>query len=185
MNLVTDATNDAFSRNPKGTQSIASLGDSEITYGMLYAEVLARKHDLEYRASSEYQTEWLPETWLDPFDENETIADHFFEKIKNEILEMLAVAAHMDSMDGPTEDEMNMVRNAARREYAAMTREELQSSGLTLDDYIQYSHYARLHEQTKKQGLLDSNQLETWIDLITVDNETLVVIRETIFDGTS
>ena len=185
MNLVTDATNDAFSRNPKGTQSIASLGDYEITYGMLYAEVLARKHDLEYRASSEYQTEWLPETWLDPFDENETIADHFFEKIKNEILEMLAVAAHMDSMDGPTEDEMNMVRNAARREYAAMTREELQSSGLTLDDYIQYSHYARLHEQTKKQGLLDSNQLETWIDLITVDNETLVVIRETIFDGTS
>ena len=185
MNLVTDATDDILSLDPKGTQPIASLGDYQITYGMLYAEVLEQKHDLEYRSFSEYQTEWLPETWLDPFDENETIADHFFKKVQNEILEILAVAAHMDSTGGLTEDEMNVVRNTARREYAAMTREELQSSGLTLDDYIQYSRYAKLYEETKKQGLLDSNQLETWIDLITVDNETLVVIRETIFDGTS
>ena len=109
---------------------------------------------------------------------------HFFEKIKNEILEILAVAAHMDSTDGPTEDEMNVLRNTARREYAAMTREELRSSGLTLDDYIQYSHYATLYEETKKQGLLDSNQLEIWINLITLDDETLAIIRETIFDGT-
>ena len=43
----------------------------------------------------------------------------------------------------------------------------------------------KLYEEAKKQGELDSSQLETWINLITVDNETLVVIRETIFDGTS
>ena len=185
MNLVIDATEDILSLDPKGTQTIASLGDYQITYGMLYAEVLEQKHDLEYRSRSEYQTEWLPEAWLDPFDENETIADHFFKKIKNEILEILAVAAHMDSTDGLTEDEMNVVRNTARREYASMTREELQSSGLTLDDYIQYLYYTKLYEEAKKQGELDSSQLETWINLITVDNETLAIIRETIFDGTS
>ena len=66
-----------------------------------------------------------------------------------------------------------------------MTREELQSSGLTLDDYIQYLYYTKLYEEAKKQGELDSSQLETWINLITVDNETLAIIRETIFDGTS
>lgn len=185
INLVTDAANDAFSRNPKGTQLIASLGNYEITYGMLYAEVLARKHDLEYRASSEYQTEWLPETWLDPFSGEETIADNFFSKIKQEFLEMLAVAAHVESAVRLTEANMQMIQNTAQREYAAMTQEELQASGLTLDDYTRYSTYAKLHEEAEKQGILDAAQLETWINLIAVDNEALADIKEAIFGVTA
>lgn len=181
MNLVTDATGDALSLNPKGAQPIASLDDYNITYGMLYAEVIVQKHDLEYRALREYQTEWKPEIWLELLSEEETIADNFFAKISQEVLEKLAVAARVESTIHLTEDDMNVILNTARREYATMTKEELNASGLTLDDYTRYLQYVKVHEEAEKQGVLDAGQLETWMKLITVDDEALAIIKETIF----
>lgn len=179
MNLVSDAAEGSLPLNPKGTQPVASLGDYSITYGMLYAEVLRQKHDLEYRALKEYQMEWTPEGWLEPMSEEETIADTLFGQIRQEMLQKLAAAAH--AKISLTQEDTDVILNTARREYAAMTQEELQASGLTLEDHIRYLRYGKLYEEAENQGMLDDGQLETWMGQIHVDHEALTAIQEAIF----
>lgn len=181
MNLVTDAKNTAVVRNPKGTQPVASLNGYDLTYGMLCAQVLRQKHDLEYRASKEYQTDWTPEAWWEPLSGDEAIVDHFFAQIQQESLEKLAAAAHLESTVSLSKEDTDQILNAARREYAAMTQEELQVSGLTLDDYIRYERYAKLYEKAKQQGVLDVRALKDWVEQISLDTAEVSAMKENIF----
>lgn len=181
MPLVTDAVDSYLSLNPLGTQSVAILGDCSITYGMLYAEVLRQKSNLENRALREYQMEWPPEAWLEPLSDEETIADNLFASVRREFAETLAGAVLAKSSFALSEDDRSAIETAARREYAAIVQEVLSASGVTLEDYTRYLHYAKLHETARAQGMLDEETLAAQIEQIAWDNDALHTIRETIF----
>ena len=181
MNLVTDAAQEALSLDPRGAEPIASLDGRDITYGMLYAQVLQRKHDLEYRALREYQTEWPPEAWLEMLDGEETIAAHFFDEIWQETLEKLAAAVWAGPEMTLSREDEDWILSTARREYAAMTREELCASGLTLEDHVRYLRYAKYYEMAEAQGLLENGGLEAWVERVTADGRAIAEIRTAIF----
>lgn len=185
MNLVTDAKDPVLSRNPKGSQPVASIGDDAITYGMLYAQVLRQKQGLEYRALREYQTEWTPQAWMEPFQDDATIADHFFAQVWQESLDKMTAAVHAESSVALTQQEETLILNTARREYAAMTQEALQASGLTLEDQIRYLRYAKLYEKAEQQGTLDLARMKEWQEQVAVDQEALNEIKTEIFTGTA
>lgn len=180
MGLVADASQDAVSLNPDGTKTVASIGDNRITYGMVYAEVLQRKNDLEYRALNEYDREWPPEAWLEPLNEEETIADNLFGKVKDEMLGRLAAASCEDSAS-LSEKEEEQVLSAARRDYAAMTRDELSASGLTLEDYTLSLRFEKMYEKVKEQGDTEVKKLEEQIKNAEVDTAVLDSIKKSVF----
>ena len=181
INLVTDVKDTDIIRNPEGTQVLASVGNYKLTYGMVYAEVLKQKHDIEYRALREYQIEWKPEDWLEPLNDKESIADSLFEQVKSESLAKLAAAANLESQIQLTEDDEDSILSTARREYAAMTQEELNLSGLTLDDYTKYVRYSKIQEEAEKQEILDEEKTANWVNGITTDNDKWEDIKESIF----
>ena len=181
MNLVTDAPDGALSLDPRGTQAVASLDGRHLTYGMLCAQVLLQKHDLEYRALREYQTEWPPEAWWEMLNEEQTIAGDLFAQVRREALEKLAAAVRGEVGAALTEEDEAKILSTARREYAAMTREELGVSGLTLEDHIRYVRYAALFRKAEEQGLLDAGQMETWVGQIDVDGGAMADMQTAVF----
>ena len=93
----------------------------------------------------------------------------------------MAAAANLETQIQLTEDYKDSILSTARREYAAMTQEELNLSGLTLDDYTKYVRYSKIQEEAEKQEILDEEKTANWVNGITTDNDKWEDIKESIF----
>jgi len=184
MNLVTDAPEDALSLNPKGSDPAARLGDREISYGVLYMEAAQRKKEFESNALSRYGSKVSAGDWLSAMEGGGTYADDFFASVLDGLLEDLAASAQAGEEGislSPEEEEK--VRSTARREYAAMTRDSLEASGLTLEEWTLRLRYAALHEKLQESGHPDGDAAEARAASAEPDRAAVEEIKRLVFAG--
>jgi len=182
MNLVTDAPKEALALNQKGRDPVARLGDWELTYGMLYMAVEQRKEKFEADARSLYNYEFKIDDWMSPLDGDKTCADDLCADTLDELIKELVASAHSGEYQiGLTEEEEAKLASAAQREYAAMTRDSLASSGLTPEDWARRLKYASLREKVQEAVQPDEATAAEWSAAAERDLEAIEEIKRAVF----
>jgi len=182
MNLVTDAPSGAVSLNEQGTDPVVRLGDWRITYGMLYAEAEQTKKRFEADALRLYNFEFTADDWQSVLDSGETCAESCFASVLEGLIKEMAVSAHgEDYQVSLTPDEEAKARNTAQREYAAMTRDSLESSGLTPEDWTLRLKYAVLSEKVREAAQLSEDAVAEWMPQAERDQAIIDEIKGKVF----
>jgi len=182
MNLVTDAPSGAVSLNQRGTDPVAQLGDWKITYGMLYAEAEQKKKQFESDALSLYGYQVTADDWQGVLATGQTCAEDSFSKALDGLVREMAASAHSGEYQvSLTPDEEAKALSAARRAYAAMTRDSLEASGLTLEDWTLRLRYAALSEKLQEAVELSGDTVAEWTAPVEQDRAAADEIQRAVF----
>ncbi len=183
MNLISDAPTGAISLNRKGSDPVIRLGEEVVSYGMLYMAVEEQKETFEADALSQYDFDFTGEAWLERMEDGEkTYADDFFATVADGLIKALAVYAHREECQlSLTPEEESKLQRAAQREYAAMTREHLEASGLTLEDWAQRLRCQALYKKSRVAMLPDRETVAEWSAPAERDQAAMDEIQRMIF----
>ncbi len=181
MELVTDAPPEAVSVNRRGGDCVVRLGTWEVTYGMLYAEVDQAKKRFETEALGLHNYRVTADDWRSVLEDGRTYADDYFQSAADGLITEMVLSAHSGEDLSLAPEEEAKALSTAQREYAAMTRDSLAASGLTLEDWTLRRKYALLSEKLRKAGGLNEDTIAEWASQAERDQAAMDEIKEMIF----